>query len=234
MQFKTYLTWHISRHFQSRFRGDDKVVDLLDKHGAVRVSIPWSKYKKTGRAAAKARGLTTRVRSLNVYYDGPKHPLDADKNSSAGHPIYNGDDIVVDVFDGTGTLVVTIPRRNYLRVQTLIQQQGFTIREYSIYDPPPALTHSPTALTTPIAQQPCSSEELSEDNTSVVDVYTKREVFLTRIPMTRYRHFKAYISEFGLKTRIQNPALVPEPLEYEDAAERSNTDGPYSTAASLG
>lgn len=233
MQFKTYLTWHISRHFQSQFHGDDKVVDILDKHGAVRVSIPWSKYKKTGRAAAKARGFTTRVRSLNVYYEDPNHQIDVDNTKSEWCPIHSGDDIVVDVFDGTGALVVTIPRRNYLRVQTVIQQQGYTVREYSIYDQPPAVPQIPTPLNALFATQSLTSEEPSEDDRSVVDLYTKREVFLTRIPMTRYRQFKAYISQFGLKTRIQNPTLVPEPLDYDDEPNCSPMDGTYSSAASV-
>jgi len=233
MQFKTYLTWHISRHFQSRFHGDDKVVDLLDAHGAVRVSIPWSKYKKTGRAAAKARGFTTRVRSLIVYYDDPLHPTDADPTQSGWQPVHTGEDVVVDVFDGAGVLVVTLPRRNYLRVQDLIQQQGYSVREYSIYDPPPALTQDPTPLTNlpQTTALPPDQPEIADQK--VVDLYTKQEVFLTRIPMTRYLQFKTHITQFGLKTRFQNPILVPEPLEYEDESVGSSTTDYYSTTASL-
>lgn len=223
MQFRTYLTWHISRHFQGRFHGEDKVVDILDEHGHIRVSIPWSKYRKTGRTEVKARGFSTRIRSLLVYYDDPAKPTDskADRSSTDWHPVHNGEDTIVDVLDQTGTLIVTVPRRSYLHVQDLIQDLGYTTREYSIYDPRPTSTDSDTASSpqTPVESSPSvrsrSTPHTDNNIQYVVDVYTRRDKFLTRIPMTQYHRFRAYFPKYRLKTRIQNPRLVPEPLEID-------------------
>ncbi len=35
MKFTTYLTWHVSRHFQGKFLGYDKIVDLIMAGGGV-------------------------------------------------------------------------------------------------------------------------------------------------------------------------------------------------------
>lgn len=227
MQFKTYLTWHISRHFQGRFNGDDKVVDIIGQDNAIRVTIPWSKYKKSGRAAARARNCTTRIRSLLVYYDAPNGECDEPQlqPSNDWHPIHTGEETVVDIFDPTGTLIVTVPRNHFLRVQDLIAGYGYAIREYSIYDPPPSQStrHTLTpeaALLPPSGYTPAHESADSQDETShVVDVYSRREVFLTTMTMKRYRLFQQHFQKYGLKTRRRNPALTPEPLEYDDVPE---------------
>jgi hypothetical protein len=227
MQFKTYLTWHISRHFQGKFHGDDKVVDLIDEQNNVRVTIPWSKYKKTGRAAAKARNYRVRIRSLLVYYDAPLgDALEKERTPSQDcHPVHTGDDTVVDIFDRTGTLIVTVPRRNFLRVRELVEQQHYTVREYSIYDPPPARTTTlnPSAVLLPTLGSASSPEASDPDDTGdrhVVDVYTEREVFLTSMPMARYEMFRHYFPKYGLKAQVRNATVHTEPLEYADSGAR--------------
>lgn len=243
MQFKTYLTWHISRHFQGRFSGEDKVVDILDEHGNVRVSIPWSKYRKTGRAAAKARGFSTRIRSLLVYYDDfttPNAPTDsAPKPSDTDwHPVHTGEDTVVDILDQDGTLIVTVPKKSYLQAYDLVHEQGYSVREYSIYDPRPTCQQptiaSPHATD---AGKRSSLPSLSCSNTQsaltyVVDVYTSQGHLLTRMSMSQYHRFRHYFPQYGLTTRMHNAKLVPEPPELdEDCLAPLDHASPLSTAS---
>lgn len=242
MQFKTYLTWHISRHFQGRFNGEDKVVDLLDEHGNVRVSIPWSKFRKSGRAAAKARGFSTRIRSLRVYYDDCSTPADnaANPSDSDWHPVHTGEDTIVDILDQDGGLIVTVPKKSYLQVQDLIQDQGYSIAEYSIYDPRPTYQHSNTASLRPTdASKNSSLQSLSCANAPstssyVVDVYTSHGNFLTRISMVQYHRFRTYFPKYGLTTRMHNVKLVPEPPEFdEDLLAEPDHASPLSTASAI-
>jgi len=236
MQFKTYLTWHISRHFQGRFHGEDKVVDILDQDGQVRVSIPWSKYRKTGRAAAKARGFSTRIRSLLVYYEDQSHSLDRESKSvtTDWHPIHSdGDDTIVDILDPDGALIVTVPRQAYVQLQDLVQEQGYTVIEYSIYDIRPGSAPHTSSHGTPPSSPADVPSNLAHTPKYVVDVYTRQNTFLTRIPITRYYRYRRYFQQFRLTARIHDREQVPEPLYIDEGvpAHEHNTNALLTSSA---
>ena len=138
MKFRTYLTWHISRHFQGKFRGDDKIVDIVDSENRVLVTIPYAKYKKKGRAIAGTKGYSTKIRSLLVFTTttvqtpkSPRHPT----RPQRAHPYGERRDRRCLIINMTTSSY--IPRRSYQRMSDLILQQGFRTESYSIYEPPP-------------------------------------------------------------------------------------------------
>lgn len=68
MKFPSYLYWIVSRHFQGKFRGKDKVVDVINGDGRVIRTISYAEWLKE-RRAIKACGFTISTRSILVSYE---------------------------------------------------------------------------------------------------------------------------------------------------------------------
>ena len=227
MKFNTYLNWHISRHFQGKFRGDDKVVDIVDANNRVLVTIPWRKYRKNGRAISQSKGYACKIRSLLVHYDDP----DKDAGSLARHsartlPLNLDGDRVVDIYNQHDDLIITVPARSYERMRTLVRQQGYRAHAYSIYEPPPVRTPEDQEIRASLkmlAQAPAHYRLASPSQAApaeVVDVYTKQEVFLMRVSLARYEEARPYVDAVQGIARVHSLAEFPDPptLEESEAA----------------
>lgn len=241
MKFTTYLTWHVSRHFQGKFLGYDKIVDLIDRTTQrVVVSIPYSRYRKSGRRIAEAKNYATRIRSLLVCYDQP------DENGKVQEPIpgdttlfthaidiaEQNDDQVIDIYNAYGQLVVTIPLRTYERKQTLIQEKGFIAQPWSIYEPrpgftpttPPALPETPAPTPRPrpcIRRHACASTTTPQDY--MVDIYSRRGDTLVRLHPTQYKENRHHFESQGCIIRYHDPALYPEQPPFLDIEDEQGT-----------
>lgn len=229
MKFRTYLTWHISRHFQGKFRGDDKIVDIVDSENRVLVTIPYAKYKKKGRAIAGTKGYSTKIRSLLVYYDD--HGSNTEEPPVIPHvrsgPIHMEGDEIVDVYNQHDDLIITIPRRSYQRMSDLILQQGFRTESYSIYEPPPrrpqqeiearaALKDLALQAKRESLRTPPGLYSTKKDQASVVDIYTRRRDWLMRLSPERYADAKPYVDLIGGIAKCHTLATYPEPPLYDD------------------
>jgi DNA-directed RNA polymerase specialized sigma24 family protein len=68
MKFPSYLYWIVRRHFQGKFPGKDKVVDIMNGEGRVIRTITYAEWLKE-RGKLKSDGLTTSTRSILVSYE---------------------------------------------------------------------------------------------------------------------------------------------------------------------
>lgn len=68
MKFPSYLYWIVCRHFQGKFPGKDKVVDIMNPEGLLVRTITYGESLKV-KSALKARGFTTSTRSILVSYE---------------------------------------------------------------------------------------------------------------------------------------------------------------------
>jgi Sigma-70 region 2 len=68
MDFSTFLHWYVQKHFQKRFPGGDKAVDIYDAEGRLVRTIKYNTYRKC-KTALKAQGQEGHVRSILVPFD---------------------------------------------------------------------------------------------------------------------------------------------------------------------
>jgi len=231
MQFKTYLNWHISRHFQAKFKGDDKIVDIFDRHDRLLVSIPYRKYRKHRRAITQEKGYSTRIRSLLVYYDDPAGETREanDTARSLGASLHVDGDRVVDVYNTNDELIITLPFRAYTRMSHLIRSQGYRAETYSIYDPPARSTtgHASPFTSLPPAPQPAvqmpvaprasdSTTRRSLSDHCVVDVYTRRRIVWMRLTPDQYKAARPHIDFLGGVVKFHHVETYPEQPTYEE------------------
>jgi len=218
MQFKTYLNWHISRHFQAKFKGDDKIVDIFDRHDRLLVSIPYRKYRKHRRAITQEKGYSTRIRSLLVYGDDPAgETTDAhDTARSLGTSLHVDGDRVVDVYNRNDELIITLPLRAYTRMSHLIRSQGYRTESYSIFKP--KLRPEAKRLSTPAPQAapPREQEVTVEDflakahQREIDHVIIKSSSFISAVlkDRTRIRTYPDEMADFVKVLREQNFQIV--------------------------
>ncbi|MDK2741869.1 MAG: hypothetical protein NDI90_03065 [Nitrospira sp. BO4] len=229
MQFKNYLTWHISRHLQGIFLGYDKVVDLIDQDKNLVVTIPYGRYRKQGRRIAKEKRYATRIRSLLVCYDDrqEERPDDQVLPAPLTDVVHLGEDQVVDVYNQRAELIVTIPLRTYHKKRNLIREQGLITQPWCIYDPRPSfpgLSRTPEShLSTPeapaAAPRIIRRRDLISPTTAtplVADIYTRRTDILMRISTEAYRTHRVHLEGQGCIVRFHDPLLHPEQPAYAD------------------
>ena len=230
MKFKTYLNWHISRHFQGKFKGEDKIVDILDQNNRLLVTIPYSKYKKKGRAIAEDKGYSTRVRSLLVYYDDQpsEHDSGATATDALGAPLHVDGDHIVDVYNHHNDLIITLPLRAYTRMSGVITSHGYRAHTYSIYDPPvhrPKKESHSAANTTRPARPARSATRTARAQTTapnVVDVYTRRRLIWMRLTPAQYETARKHLEFLGGLAKFHSLRDYPEQPPYEELVERDD------------
>ena len=212
MKFKTYLNWHISRHFQAKFKGEDKIVDILDHNNRLLVTIPYSKYRKNRRAIGFDKGHSTRIRSLLVYYDDPSgESPDTRETSTAGSaPLHLEGDRVVDVYNRNNELIITLPVRAYTRMSRIIKAHGYRTQSYSIYDPP---------VRTEPKRRAASTRQPLAENAEVVDVYNRRRQIWMRLTPTQYDTAREHIEFLGGLVKFHTLAQYPEQPTYDELLE---------------
>ena len=213
MKFKTYLNWHISRHFQAKFKGEDKIVDILDHNNRLLVTIPYSKYRKNRRAIAIDKGYSTRIRSLLVYYDDSPGETEATghASTSGGAPLHVDGDRVVDVYNRHDELIITLPLRAYTRMSRIIKSHGYRAQSYSIYDPPMRPEKKPMAATT---RPPLAT------NAEVIDVYNRRRQIWMRLTPLQYETAREHIEFLGGIVKVHTLEKYPEQPTYDELLER--------------
>lgn len=212
MKFKTYLNWHISRHFQAKFKGEDKIVDILDRHNRLVVTIPYSKYRKTRRAIALDKGHSTRIRSLLVYYDDPSGDSadTTDSSTTGGMPLHFDGARVVDVYNRSNELIITLPMRAYIRMSRIIKAQGYRTQSYSIYAPP---------VRTEAKRVPAPTRQALAENAEVVDVYNRRRQIWMRLSPIQYETARQHIEFLGGLVKFHTREHYPEQPTYEEVSE---------------
>lgn len=213
MKFKTYLNWHISRHFQAKFKGEDKIVDILDRNNRLLVTIPYSKYRKNRRAIACDKGYSTRIRSLLVYYDDPPGDAEDTKDvpTTGGPPLHLEGDRVVDVYNRNDELIITLPLRAYTRMGRIIKAHGYRAHSYSIYDPP---VRAETKRVASPTRPPLGT------NAEVVDVYNRRRQIWMRLTPCQYETAREHIEFLGGLVKMHRLDKYPEQPTYEELLER--------------
>jgi len=222
MKFNTYLNWHISRHFQGKFKGEDKIVDILDQNNRVLVTIPYRKYRKTRRAIAQDKGYSTRIRSLLVYYDDPVGDAEETKDASTmgGAALHLEGDRVVDVYNANDELIITLPLRAYTRMSRIIKAHGYRAHTYSIYDPP---VRAETKRIAPPARAPLA------ENADVIDVYNRRRQIWMRLTPAQYETAREHIEFLGGLVKFHTLAHYPEQPAYEELLGREHVSAAART-----
>ncbi len=222
MQFRTFVIWHVKRHFQGLYLSSDKVVDLIDpvSHTTI-ITLPYARYCKQGRRIARERRYTPRIRSLKVYYeqsdedDTPRREpvaVTPQSSTSIADLADPKDTHVMDIYNPQGLLVVTVPIRTFLKKQPLIEQQGLLAQRWCIYEPRPEFQGS-SCLPSPSRREvrpPSPAQPI------VVDIYTRRGAILLRTTPDRYKPFRKEFEERGCLIRYHDVTRHPTQPPYED------------------